>query len=128
MTIPATDRLVTVPSLADVVAAPEKADGLPGRAILGLLAELIGVQHRLMLQALANGIEPAPVREENRLLTVEEAAQRLGVTPRTMKALLRRPAYNPAAVVLSRKNIRVSAARLHDIMLGGGPRARRRAG
>jgi hypothetical protein len=123
MTTLAADRAVTVPTLAEVVAEPEKADQLPGRVVLGLLGELLGTQHRLMLRMLAVGLEPVPPRkEEDRLLTIEEAAATLRIAPATAQKWLRREPYRRAVVVRSRTCVRVSAQLLEQVIHGGAVR------
>jgi len=118
MTGLAADRAVTVPTLAEIVAEPAKADQLPGRVVLGLLGELLGTQHRLTLRMLAVGLDPVPPKEEDRLLTIEETAARLRIAPATAQKWLRKDPYTRAVVVRSRTCVRVSSALLEKVIHG----------
>ena len=123
MTTLGADRAVGVPTLAEVVADPEKADHLPGRVVLGLLGELLGTQHRLMLRMLAVGLDPVPPHtEEDRLLTIEETAAKLRIAPATAQKWLRKEPYARAVVVRSRTCVRVSSALLEKVILSGAVR------
>jgi excisionase family DNA binding protein len=95
-----------VPSLDDLAANPERARDLPPNVAADLLVKLAGVQSLLLARALApsrNGHEPPP---EDKLFTVAEAAERLGVSE---DWLYRRARKLPFAVRVSPRHVRFSA-------------------
>jgi hypothetical protein len=116
---------VAVPALIDVVKDRAVLKGLPLQVLAGLVVQLGAVQQDLGAAIACAQIAPA-APEPDRLITIDEAAQQLGVSYNTMQTWLRRPPYDAAVVVRSRTLVRVSAQRLQDILLSGGPRARRK--
>lgn len=101
-----------VPTLAQLLADPGQVAALPPAEARALLLQLAPLQEALRLQALnlptgENGRPEAP--GEDRLLTPEETAERLGVTPRW---LYRHARQLPFTRRLSRKALRFSEAGL----------------
>jgi hypothetical protein len=105
-------RPMPVPSLDELAADPGKAAALPPGTVAALLIRLESARTALWLQAIANGqdggIRPA-ASEPDRLLTAEDAARRLGTTPRW---LYRHARQLPFTRRLSRKALRFSEAGL----------------
>ena len=96
--------------LERLVADPARAADVGVHAIPALLCQLGALQAALAarLVASAGPREPAEPAEADRLLTVEEAAPILGVTPRWLYGHQRLPFVRK----LSRKALRVSEAGL----------------
>lgn len=120
--------MVTVPTLAEVAQDRSRLVGLPFQAVWALLFEASALQTEIAASlgpAVSRMSAPVP---EDRLLTFEQAAERLNIAPATAQKWFRREPYNAAVVVRSRTMVRVSAQRLDDILLSRGPRARRKAG
>lgn len=93
------DPLASVPSLDRIAADPGRAADLPLGDAEALIATCLVAQCALfarLLAARSNGRPPDP---EDRLLTVEEAAARLGCSP---DYLYRRSKHLPFAVRLGR--------------------------
>lgn len=71
--------------LAHIVGNPDSLERLPDDELAELLAALEGLKARIWLRLLRSPVEPAdepPEPETDRLLTVEEMAELLGVTTR----------------------------------------------
>jgi excisionase family DNA binding protein len=68
-------ELTPLSSLADLVEHPERAHDLPPHVARDLLPRIVGLQVALLARALLNG---HAATSEDRLLTVDEAAARLG--------------------------------------------------
>jgi excisionase family DNA binding protein len=103
----------TAPDLAGMIRDPAVADRVPRDAIPGLLSQLSAVQIALTARLLLPVPESAhgqPVPAAERLLTVGEAAQLLGVRSRW---LYRHHRQLPFARRLSRKALRFSESGLH---------------
>jgi excisionase family DNA binding protein len=64
-------------SLAELLEHPERANDLPPHAARDLLPRIIGLQVAVLARALVNGHD---ANSEDRLLTVDEAAARLGLS------------------------------------------------
>lgn len=96
-----------VPSLDEIARDPRLAAGLPANVARALLARAVVAQGALITPALAaptGAADPAPgPATEDELLTLEEAARRIGRHPRWFT---RRPL--PFVKRLSRRTIRVS--------------------
>lgn len=107
------EPLVALPSLDELVAAPERAAGLPIRALL----EARRAAQRLvadldMALALATPLAApvtSPGAQEGDLLTPAEAAKFLGRTPRWMR---RNGRFLPGRVVLGARSISYRKAAL----------------
>lgn len=110
--------VTSIPTLAEVIADATKAKGLARPVLGGLLIELAAIQLHLGA-AIASAPDALPVAPPDRALTIEEAAERLNLSPATMKRWLRREPYSAAVVVRSRTCVRVSAQRLEQILLSG---------
>ncbi len=99
---------IAVPSLDEIAARPESAGDLPIEVVSALLARCAAVQ-----LALAAKIGRTPITEpqihETRLLTVEQAADKLAVTP---EWLYRRGKRLGLAVKLDNGTLRFSSAAL----------------
>jgi len=121
----AMDAVTSLPTLAEIIADPSKAKGLTRPMLGGLLIELAAIQLHLGA-AVASAPDAPPIAPPDRALTIEQAAERLNLSPATMKRWLRKDPYNAAVVVRSRTMVRVSAQRLEDILLRGGPKRTKR--
>jgi excisionase family DNA binding protein len=110
MTMPTGRRsLAPVPALDELAADPGKAAALTVDAARTLLARCVvahGVLVARLLEASTNGAEASQTADGNRLLDVEQAAARLGVST---DWLYRRAGTLPFAVRLGRA-VRFSAA------------------
>lgn len=115
--------MIPVPTLAEVVADPGRAAGLPAFAILDVLHALLGVERALLLHLSTALLLAEP--EPDEALTPEQAAAIIGVSPHTMRKWLRTPRYAPAVTVRTPTLVRVSRQKLKAIMDGEG--ARRKA-
>lgn len=91
------------PSLDDLLRDPGRVHELPATVAQELLGRLAGLLELLRLRLLQPPPPSGP--ETDRLLTVEEAAERLGVSPRW---LYRHAGRLPFARRLSRKALRFS--------------------
>ncbi len=99
-----------------VLDAPERASEVPPESVPGLLLQLASLQAVLLarLAVPSNGSGHAPVPpQDDRLLTAEEAAPILGMTPRW---LYRHARHLPFARRLSRKALRFSESGLRRYM------------
>lgn len=105
-----------LPTLADLAAHPERVDELVPEQARALLAQLVTLQVPLLARALVAG-----GRDPDELLTVDVAAQRLGLSP---DWLYRHAAKLPFTVRVGRQ-LRFSARRLEAYIAA---RANGRAG
>jgi hypothetical protein len=121
----AVGAVTSMPTLAEIVADATKATGLTRPVLGGLLIELAALQTQLGA-AIASAPDGAALAPPDRALTIEQVAERLNLSPATMKRWLRREPYSAAVVVRSRTCVRVSAQRLEDILLRGGTKRSRR--
>jgi hypothetical protein len=119
--------VIALPTLAEVVNDPDLVETLPATVCGALLIEAGVVTSRLGARIALAPVVASSTTPEDRALTIEEAAQRLRISPATMQRWLRKPPYDAAVVVRSRTCVRVSAQRLDDILLHGGARLRRKA-
>jgi excisionase family DNA binding protein len=74
---------VSVPTLDAIAGDPMQAAGLPVEVARALLARCVlaqGVLVARLLEAVGDGVGPSRSDEADQLLTVEEAARRLGVS------------------------------------------------
>lgn len=73
---------VPIPSLDQLVADPARAHDLLPEAARDLLVQVVGLQTVLLARALSTpaGGNGQPEGQEDRLLTVEEAARKLGLS------------------------------------------------
>jgi hypothetical protein len=92
------------PDLAAALADPAQVADLPAEALPALLAQLVAVQ-TAMAARLALVVPAASNGDHDRLLTIEEASERLAVT----KDWLRRRPKLPFIVKLSEGVVRYSA-------------------
>ena len=101
---------VSNPQLATLLADPTTTEGIALDAIPPLLCQLSALQTALATRLLQGGPsdDESPTAEQDRLLTVDEAAAILGVTPKWLYRHKRLPFVRP----LSRKALRVSEAGL----------------
>jgi hypothetical protein len=98
---------VSVPSLAELLAHPERVKGLPRPVLAGLLAQLSAVGATIGAE-IANGDDhdrPATPAEPDRLLTPDEAAKIMGVDA---KWLVRHSRQYRFAKKLGHRTIRFS--------------------
>lgn len=104
-------NLAPVPALTELLQDPARAEALPPEAARALLLQLAPLQEALRLRALHAGVQNGQPEAlaEDRLLTPQEAARLLGVTP---PWLYRRSRSLPFARRLSRKCLRFSEAGL----------------
>jgi excisionase family DNA binding protein len=75
--------LQAVPRLEDLLADPARVQDLPPQVAVGLLPRVIGLQTALLARALgtpAGGNGAKAPEESDRLLTVKEAAEKLGLS------------------------------------------------
>ncbi len=73
--------LTPVPDLDELAAHPERVKDLAPKVARNLLPSVIGLQTALLTQAFAsNGTGEGEAPAEDRLLKVEEAAQKLGIS------------------------------------------------
>ncbi len=102
-------------TLDELAASPERVRDLSSVEAADLLLRVVGLQTVLLARALAgqtNG--PAPdTPAEDRLLSPEEAARRLGVT---LRWLYRHAKHLPFTRRLSRKALRFSAEGLEKYL------------
>jgi hypothetical protein len=74
-----------VPSLTDLLADPSGVQALPPAVAADLLVQMAGLQERLRLRALTEPAPPPVVDASpdggDRLLSVDDAARKLGVSP-----------------------------------------------
>lgn len=108
--------------LAAVLADPGRVHQLGVEDAAVLLAQVAAIQATLAARV-ASIAQPGPVRrqEEDRLISVEDAAGRLGVTPRW---LYRHAPRLPFARRLSRKALRFSELGLKRWQAAQGPQSR----
>ena len=92
------------PTLRQLLEAPERAESLPPDAIAPVLGELIVLLARLLTQVAPPARQALKQDEPQDLLTVPEAAARLGFRPAYLYDLIRRHRF-PA--VRSGKHLRV---------------------
>jgi len=72
-------KLVSVPTLTDLLSDPARISAVPKDAIAELRGQIAKL-YTLLLGRLFNGEQPEPVTEGDRLLTASEAALKLGLT------------------------------------------------
>lgn len=106
-----TDRLSIVPTVAELLGAPERALELAPAAAASMLATVEGLAAVLRLAAAAAPSDRTA--EANALLSVEEAAARAGVSH---VSFLRRRAFRPAIVKQGHRTLRVNPRRLDRIL------------
>ena len=108
--------------LSALVQRPETAGAVTPAEIPALLAQLAGVQVALLARLVnagnGNGAEGKASAEPDKLLTAEEAAPILGVTPRW---LYRHAGRLPFARRLSRKALRFSEVGVQRYMASRRP-------
>lgn len=93
-------ELTSIPTLDDIVAHPERAGSLSAEVTSALLVQIVSLQTLLLGQLLRERTATTTsAKEEDRLLTVEEAAQKLGATT---DWLYRQAATLPFTVRMSR--------------------------
>ena len=91
-------------TLRALLDAPEQAESLPPDAIAPVLGELIILLAQLLLRVAPPALPTPKEDEAQRLLTIREAATRLGFTPAYLYALIRHRRF-PA--LRSGKHLRV---------------------
>lgn len=103
--------LTPLPTLDQLAADPARAGDLPPEVARDLLVRVVGLQTVLLARALSTpaGWNGQPEGPGDRLLTPDEAARLLGVTPAW---LYRHASRLPFARKLSRKCLRFSEAGL----------------
>ena len=99
-------RLVSVPTLTDLLSDPARISGVPRDAIAELRGQLAKLD-TLLLSQLLTGEQSQPSSDSDRLFTVAEAAQKLGATE---DWLYRHANTLPFAVRLGMKHLRFSEA------------------
>ena len=99
-------KLVSVPTLTDLLSDPTRISAVPKDAIAELRGQIAKID-TLLLSRLFNGEQPEPVRDGDRLLTALEAAQKLGATEGW---LYRHASTLPFAVRVGKKHLRFSEA------------------
>ena len=106
--------------LATILADPGRINVLSIEDAALLLAQVAAIQANLAVRVASAGLSgSAPRRQEDdRLISVEDAAERLGVTPRWM---YRHAGHLPFARRLSRKALRFSELGLKRWQAAQGP-------
>lgn len=98
-------KLVTMPSLAEIIKDPAKAADLPEEAIPELRGELARLDTILLVTLLSRGDSQSAAPQGDRLLDVEAAARKLGTTP---DWLYRNASRLPFAIRVGKKQLRFS--------------------
>jgi predicted DNA-binding transcriptional regulator AlpA len=99
-------KIVAVPTLADLLNDPERISAMPQDLIAELRGQIAKLD-TLLLSRLLNGEQPKPSMERDRLLTAAEAAHKLGATE---DWLYRHANTLPFAVRVGKKYLRFSEA------------------
>ena len=99
-------KIVAVPTLADLLNDPESISALP-RDVIAELRGQIAKLDTLLLSQLLTSEQPEPGADGDRLLTAREAAQKLGATE---DWLYRQANTLPFAVRVGKKHLRFSEA------------------
>ena len=99
-------KIVVVPTLADLLNDPERISALPKDVIAELRGQIAKLD-TLLLSRLLTVEQPSPGSDGDRLLTAPEAAQKLGATE---DWLYRHANTLPFAVRVGKKHLRFSKA------------------
>src|ERR1700686_1159571 len=97
-------KIVAVPTLADLLNDPERISALPKDVIAELRGQIAKLDTLLLSRLIAVG-EALPVTDGDRLLTAAEAAQKLGASE---DWLYRHANTLPFTVRLGKKHLRFS--------------------
>jgi excisionase family DNA binding protein len=107
----------SLPTLADLVAQPSRVDELTPAQARGLLVEIATLQPLLIARAMAPAEAPAERDDPTRLLTVPDAAGRLGIPESYLYELIR--LGRVPAQRIGPKYVRVHPATITDIQERG---------
>lgn len=116
---------IAVPTLTEISQNRAKLAELPFGALWALALEA-GRLHAEIIAAMAPAMQTAVQVQgvnEDRALTIEQAAERLQVAPTTMKRWLRKSPFDESVVVRSRTCVRVSSQCLERILVSQGAKA-----
>jgi hypothetical protein len=113
-----TERLASVPTLAELVMEPARIATLPVGVIAGFVVELAALQQQFGARLAAAGsvvaeASPGP-QPEDRLLSATEAAARLGISPLTLLRKRHRAPYRDFVVPTGTRRPLFSLRRIQD--------------
>ncbi len=113
-----TERIWPVPTLAELLAEPERIDTLPVGAVAGLVVQLAGLQQRLGARLVVAGPVSANPAQPDELLDTAAAARRLGISPSTLAHGAQRMPYLALAVPTGSRRRRYSGQKIAAFLRG----------
>jgi hypothetical protein len=111
--------MARVPSLDELAAAPEKACALPQNVVFALITKVAAILAALaasVAQGVGAGASVQPI-EPGRIITLEEASNRLGVAKKTLSGWTRtKPEWGACVITRTRNRVLLSLARFEAVL------------